>query len=275
MSPAVAVRPDTTSILSQQRHFNWGAVIAGAFAAAAVSFFFLTLGAGIGLAAASPWNTTSGAATTFLTLGAIYFLAVQAFSFAVGGYLVGRLIGPEVENSEEEEFRAAAHGFVMWALAIVAGLLLAWFASTVAGSAIYASTGTNRSSDASSSGYWTDTMFRPAANTPAVVADKTEAGRILTAASAKGGNIATDDSTRLAQMISQDAGMPLPAAQMRVTQVQNQMRQDADTARKAASALSLWVAFALLLGAVVAIAAAISSRWMDDRVTFSLARRRR
>jgi cell division septal protein FtsQ len=62
---------------------------------------------------------------------------------------------------------------------------------------------------------------------------------------------------------------------MRVTQVQNEMRQEADTARKAASALSLWMAFALLLGAGVAIAAAISSRWMDDRVTFSLAPRRR
>jgi hypothetical protein len=36
----------------------------------------------------------------------------------------------------------------------------------------------------------------------------------------------------------------------------------------------VWTAFALLFGAVVAVAAAISARWMDDRITFSLAPRR-
>ena len=43
---------------------------------------------------------------------------------------------------------------------------------------------------------------------------------------------------------------------------------------EAASIVSLWTAFALLFGAVVAVAAAISSRWMDDKISFSLAPRR-
>jgi hypothetical protein len=35
----------------------------------------------------------------------------------------------------------------------------------------------------------------------------------------------------------------------------------------------LWIALALLFGAVVAVAAAISARWEDDKINFSMARR--
>ena len=66
----------------------------------------------------------------------------------------------------------------------------------------------------------------------------------------------------------------MSAAMSRVADVQAQMHEQADVARKAASIISLWTAFALLFGAVVAVAAAISSRWMDDKVSFSLAPRR-
>src|SRR5579884_2396157 len=115
--PSTAVLTgDTATIVDDQGSFRWGVVIAGAFAATATSFFLLTLGAGVGLALVPVPHART--ATTFLTLGAVYFLAAQAFGFAVGGYVVGRLIGPEAETSEEDEFRAGVHGFVMWALAV-------------------------------------------------------------------------------------------------------------------------------------------------------------
>jgi len=60
----------------------------------------------------------------------------------------------------------------------------------------------------------------------------------------------------------------------RVNAAQADMRAAAERARKAASKLSLWTAFALLFGGVVSVAAAISARWMDDRITFSMAPRR-
>ena len=66
----------------------------------------------------------------------------------------------------------------------------------------------------------------------------------------------------------------IQAATNRVTDVEVQMRQQADETRKTASIVSLWTAFALLFGAVVAVAAAISSRWMDDKISFSMAPRR-
>jgi len=108
MNTTTVLNDDTAVLVTEERHFHWGAAIAGAVAATATSFFLITLGSGVGLALASP-----GHPGAFLTLGAIYFFAAQAFGFTVGGYLVGRLIGPEVETAKEEEFRAAAHGFVM------------------------------------------------------------------------------------------------------------------------------------------------------------------
>lgn len=122
MTSTTILSEDTATIVSddQGRSFNWGAVIAGAIAAAAVIFFLSTLGSGIGLAYAAHDGATG--TRSFLTLAAIYFFASQAFGFTIGGYLVGRLIGPEAETTREEEFRSAAHGFVMWSLVVVVSL---------------------------------------------------------------------------------------------------------------------------------------------------------
>ena len=265
MTTTTVLSEDTATIVGDDTNrFNWGAAIAGAVIATAVTFFLVTLGSGIGLAllpkpGASGW-------TGFLTAGAIYFFAAQAFGFTVGGYLVGRLIGPEVETAKEEEFRAAAHGFVMWAITIVAGLLL------VAGSTMYS--GSAAHAAATPAGYWEDALFRPATNSPTVLADKAEAGRILATDFATAGGTNDADTNAIARLVAADSGVSIQAATNRVTDVEVQMRQQADATRKAASIVSLWTAFALLFGAVVAVAAAISSRWMDDKISFSMAPRR-
>lgn len=266
-STAILTEDATTIVEEEGSRFSWGVAIAGAIAATATTFFLLTLGSGVGLALASPAHSKS--VGTFLTLGAIYFFASQAFGFAVGGYLVGRLIGPEAENTAEEEFRAGAHGFVMWALAVVAGLLLLGLATTATGSAAMSAMAAR--SEPNLSSYWVDTMFRPAPNTPQVAADKAEAGRIL---AADGVTTNDADTTRLARLVSEDSGISMSSAMQRVADSEAQMRKAADDARKAAAMVALWTAFALLFGAIVAVASAISARWMDDRISFSLAPRR-
>jgi hypothetical protein len=267
---------NTTAISSEEitggsRRFNWGAAIAGAVATTAVGFFLLTLGAGVGLSLV-PHGTKS--AGIFLTLGAIYFFAAQAFGFAVGGYLVGRLIGPKVENSKEEEFRAAAHGFVTWAVTIVAGLVLVGLSSVEAGSTLYGASGTSSTSEATSTGYWIGELFRSAPNGPGVAEDKAEAGQILAGDIVRANGANDTDTDVIARLVSQDAGISMPAALARVADIQIRIRQNADAVRKAASIASLWTAFALLFGAIVTVASAISARWMDDKITFSLAPRR-
>ncbi|HEY5083571.1 MAG TPA: hypothetical protein VII48_03545, partial [Rhizomicrobium sp.] len=155
MTSTAILTDDTATIVAEEENpFRWGVVIAGAFAATATTFFLLTLGAAIGLALEPAAHARTG--TAFFTLGAIYFLATQAFGFAVGGYLVGRLIGPEEENTEEEEFRAGAHGFVMWALAVVAGVLLIAAASGVTGSSMVSAIAPRPIDQATDTAYWVD-----------------------------------------------------------------------------------------------------------------------
>jgi hypothetical protein len=249
-----------------ERRFHWGIIIGAAIAAAATSFFLITLGTGVGLALV-PSHPTTGKAATFLTLGAIYFFAAQAFGFAVGGYLVGRLIGPEPqEDRKEEEFRAAAHGFVMWAAAIITGMAI--LAIAAAGGIAAAGDSSN---DNATTSYYIDMLFQGASNSNQVEADKAEATRIFTVALVQANGAA--DMVRLARLVSRDVGISEAAGLQRVSDVEARAKEAANEARKTTSMVSLWTALSLLFGCVVSVASAITARWMDDRISFHFARR--
>jgi hypothetical protein len=359
---------------SDFRHrFSWSAAFAGAVVGTAVIFFLLTLGAGVGLSLVPAKGVTS---SSFLTLGAIYFLAAQAMGFAVGGHLVGRLIGPMAETDREEEFRAAAHGLTVWGLCVTATatlvLLTSWVAagsSAVAGGMALMPGNSIASPNSALSAYWTDVLFRPAAapmhaslawrqyaqanNTatdanpstddeaappstvtpmtpvpaqsqsgkvendvpkattetaapppapatePHVItipaesdqdpgtaaaaptptatsrglpADKAEVGRLLETGMANGGSLQSYDRDRIVDLVSQDTGIGTAEASRRVdnalTRIHDSQVKTAESARKAARNASLWIALALLFGAIVSVMAAISARWEDDRITF-------
>jgi hypothetical protein len=64
---------------------SWGAIIAGAVVASALSLALLMLGAGIGLVSVSPRSTNNVSVTTFGILAAAWFIAVQLFVSGVGG----------------------------------------------------------------------------------------------------------------------------------------------------------------------------------------------
>src|ERR1035437_2874501 len=91
---------------------SWPAVLAGAFAAAALLLSLLALGAGIGLSAISPWSNM-GASTSAIGIGAIVWLIVtQIMAATMGGYLAGRLRTKWVNiHTDEVYFRDTAHAF--------------------------------------------------------------------------------------------------------------------------------------------------------------------
>jgi hypothetical protein len=96
--------------------FSWSVVIAGALAAWSVSFIFITLGSGVGLAISSPFSgPTSG---TMTIVGAIWLIIVQSISFATGGYLAARLRIRDHIPGDETMFRDAAHGFMAWVVGV-------------------------------------------------------------------------------------------------------------------------------------------------------------
>ena len=83
-----------------------------------------------------------------------------------------------------------------------------------------------------------------------VANDKAEAGRILNVDMKDGGLLTSDDRDQLARLVAQDTGWTLPAAQHRVNDIEARIHDSqmkaADAARKIASYVALWTAFALL-----------------------------
>jgi hypothetical protein len=98
--------------------FTWSVVIAGALAAWAVAFIFISLGSGIGLAISTPY---SGPSVTAMTIGgAIWLVFAETAGFAVGGYLAARLRIRDHIPGPETKFRDAAHGFMTWVVGVAA-----------------------------------------------------------------------------------------------------------------------------------------------------------
>lgn len=360
--------------IAERPRTSWASIFIGAVVAVSTTLFLLLLGSGIGLALGIHLRSDQG--VHFLTLGAIYFVAAQAFGLALGGHLTGRLIGPAIETSSEEEFRAGAHGLAMWALAVLATAALVILSGVVAQNAamnirtVYGAPGDVPTEQAlpAATGYWVDVLFRPSpatapANTHAsldgvqyaqndtgtendaspnappsdqtapsnpppetfsggqsgsttppsprapstrapvdvqssppaagetvlpsgepttingstlppaqtprnIGADKVEVARILDMDMSSGGFLSPEDRGRVAELVAQDANLSFEAATARANDVQsrihNAQARAADTARKIAEYASLWMALALLFGAIVATVATVSARWEDD-----------
>ena len=116
---------------------SWGAIFAGAVVAVATSLILLTLGAGLGFAALSPWPGQGVAGSTFTITGAIWLIVTQWLSAAMGGYITGRLRHRWLAtHTHEVFFRDTAHGLVTWAVATIAvAAVAAGSLSSIAGGA--------------------------------------------------------------------------------------------------------------------------------------------
>lgn len=294
---------DAEPVESAASAVNWGAIVAGALAAAALTLVLTLLGSGLGLTIVSPWAGEGAGVTAFAATTAIWLVVVQWLSSALGGYLTGRLRTRWVGiHSDETFFRDTAHGFMAWAAAtllvvLVLGSTLAaaigtgvQAASTVASGAATgasagaaASAGSDGASDATS--YFVDSLFRPAdpsrLGAPGAEGDaaaSAQATRILVAG-AVAGEIPADDRAYLGQLVAARAGLSQADATARVDAVLARVQaakvsaqQAADTARKAGATFALVGALSLAIGAfIAAVAAALGGRQRDDEETLYLA----
>ncbi len=95
-----------------QSYVEWGAVAGGAIAALAIGLVLLNFGAAIGLASISPFTSTATGLKAVGVGAAFWFLLVTIWSFALGGYLAGRLRHRWNDaTSNEVEFRDSATVF--------------------------------------------------------------------------------------------------------------------------------------------------------------------
>ena len=89
----------------------------------------------------------------------------------------------------------------------------------------------------------------------------------------KGGDVTTEDRTYAARLIAARTGIPQAEAEHRVNQAVTQAKEAADKARRAAMSFSIWVAIALLAGALSASLAAAeggklrNERWYEETGT--------
>jgi hypothetical protein len=185
---------------------------------------------------------------------------------ALGGFIAGRLrtrwVGIHVD---ETYFRDTAHGFLAWAF----GTLLLVTALGTVGTSIMsgltqgatqgAAQGAAMNPAADRNAYYVDTLFR--SDRPATEgnqnAGNAEATRLVTRAVTPGTDLAAGDRARLAQLVAQRTGLSQQEAQQRVDATINQAKAAADEARKAAAKLALWMAAALIAGALSASLAAV------------------
>ncbi|AXK83587.1 hypothetical protein DW352_25510 [Pseudolabrys taiwanensis] len=266
--------------------FTWSVVIAGALAAWAVAFIFISLGTGIGLTVTSPYSGPS--AGTMSIGGAIWLLFSETVAFTVGGYLAGRLRTRNHIPGPETKFRDAAHGFMAWVVGASLMVLAVMYGSAfvaktaadaigpAAGAAISAST--NGDSNDAATGYYVDRLFRTDANAGAATGgqqqsltpeQRSEAARIVVA-SIRNGSLSDADKDYLARLVAARTGIPQDQAVQRVNEVQNQaaqaVREAADKARKAGAYISFWSFMALLFGAVAATLAGVLGGELRDEL---------
>lgn len=168
----VIVGPDLAVITPTppSKEFRWGAVIAGATVTSVTILFLLFLGSGVGLSLTTAQEAASASSetgSTVLNAGALYFFFSEILGAAAGGYLAGRLIGPMVETSREENFRSSTHGLVTWTLAVLltvvsAGLSgLALAGPTINAAAILGASSQQTATTENTGNYWVDRLFRP------------------------------------------------------------------------------------------------------------------
>ena len=158
-------------------------------------------------------------------------------------------------------FRDTAHGFLVWAVAVV--MTAAFLGS--AGSAMVGAAGTGPEMGGQEDAYLVDTLFR--SDHPTTSADESalrgEAAGIL-AHAVRQGEVPAADRTYLAQFVSARTGLNQSDADKRVSDVVTQARAALDTARKTTARVLLWLFLALLIGAFCAsYAATIGGRQRD------------
>jgi len=270
---------------SNQSATSWGAIIAGAVAAAALTLVLVSLGGAVGFSSISPWPSAGVSAKTFQISTGLYFVFTALIASTVGGYLAGRLRTKWTGlHGYEVQFRDTAHGFLAWGLATLAGtaFLASAGALLAGGTAAGMSAGSSQPNNANAD-YYTAMLLAPTSSaatappaaTPAPAAstarqtprpgNAAQARAILAHSVLSSSDVPASDKTLLAQIVSAQTGASQADAEKRVDDTVAKAKADADAARKVAAKIAMWLTIAMFVGAFAASLAAIEGGQLRDR----------
>ena len=283
-TPSGAAVRGTGAIRNDDRSYvDWGAILAGAILAAAISLIMLTFGSAIGLGIASPLPGEGVSLFWFSIAAGLWLLWVQVSSFLAGGYLAGRLrrrIGDA--EPDEVDMRDGSHGLLVWAtgtlvaaVMVVSGIMGAaqTTAQAVGGAAEAVADVAADGAGDEFSAYLTDTLFRAEqrATSPAAVQARNEIGRIVARAVVEG-ELSPDDRTYVVNVIANQTGLQPEEVETRVDQtvqqieaMQEEAMHAADEARRMGVMIGFLTAASLLVSAAAAYyAATMGGRHRDE-----------
>jgi len=246
-----------------RRTIQWSSVLAGAFAAGAMSFILVSFGVAIGLGVSSASPTWRDASAALALLSGLYLIIQAIFSFGFGGYIAGRTARPApvlATIEDEGERRDGLHGLTAWALAVLLGAaLLALLGAAAIDRSPMRSSASNMSAAEPLLSYELDKLFRAPRRPPNtdLREARAEAGRILMTSSSHSG-VSTDDRTYLVQQVAALTGLAAPDAERRVDALIADAKTAINRARRNAIIVAFSVAAATLIGAAVAWAAAVA-----------------
>ena len=251
-------------------YIHWGPVIAGAVVAAATSFVLMTFAAALGLAVASPSPTWRDASVALALLSGLWILLVAVGSFALGGYLAGRVRSSWATKPDEIEFRDGTHGLLVWALAVVIGGVLTWATATAISSVSAARPAVDRGTaeEPAFLALELDRLLRSERRLERPDTEaRSEAGRILLTGIGRR-DMAAEDRAHLVRLVSARTGLAPPDADRRVTQIIAESRQAARRARANGVIIGFMTGASLAAAAVAAwLAAGIGGRHRDQAIS--------
>lgn len=266
---------------------SWGAVVAGAVVAAALSLILFLLGTGLGLSSISPWSQQGIEAPAFGVAAIVWITVTQILAAGMGGYLTGRLrVRWPDASADEVYFRDTAHGFLSWSVATLAtaALLTTTIGAIVSGgvkTAAHVTGGATQAGAMAMAGkhghgahnkgddaYFVDALFRKSGegnsgDTPSSI-PAAEVTRIL-AHAGSWESLPEDDARYLSQLVSTHTGLTQQEAEQRVHELQAKAKEAetkakaaADKARKVSIYITLWLFVSLLIGA---FSASVAATW--------------
>lgn len=262
MDETMATRSDAAAEAST--YVQWPVIFAGGVVGAAAAFVLMSFAAAIGLAVASPSPTWRDASAWLALLSGVWVLLVLIFSFAVAGYIAGRMRRRLTGlDANEVEFRDGMHGLLAWAVGVIVGsllLLAAASASSLARTDANATAG--RSGNTRSQPFLAfelDRLFRSdrAARQDENEASRDEAGRIIASGLGRR-DIAPEDRAYLSRLVAARTGLAQPEADRRVNQVVEESRRSATQARRSGVIIGFLTAAALVAAAAAAWLASVA-----------------
>jgi hypothetical protein len=246
---------------------EWGPIVAGGIAAAALALVLHAFAVATGLSVSSSAPTWRDASFALVLLSGLYVILAALASYGLGGYLAG-LMRTRPASREDVDLRDGLHGLLVWALATLLTAVIG-FAAAQSLTRLAAPSGGQAGPSTSVGGenliaFDLDRLFRAERRPSADLGyPRAEAARILLTTSSHRG-MQPDDRAYLVRLAVANIGLAQPDAERRVEEVAARAKENISRARRSAVILAFSTGAAALLGAAASCFAACAGGRIRD-----------